>query len=114
MQVRNILVGLGVALAIAEVAHAPFDDTIIPGLVYAIVVAGVSYWVWKGSGRTSVVVLGLLALVECLLVIFVYRTSSQPPHAWVLWMFGLLTGAVTLAAVLTLGQRAEKPAGAAV
>lgn len=102
---RNVLVGLGFALAAAEAAHAPFDDTIVPGLVYAVVVAAVSYWVWKGVGNTSVIVLGLLGLVECVLVVFVYRTNSQPPHAWVLWMFGLLTGAVTLAASLTVGYR---------
>jgi hypothetical protein len=114
MQMRNVLVGLGSALAIAEAAHAPFDDTIVPGLVYAVVVAAVSYWVWKGTGRASVIVLGLLALVECLLVIFVYRTGSQPPHVWVLWLFGLLTGAVTVCAALTLGQRTAKPDAARV
>jgi hypothetical membrane protein len=105
MDTRKILVALGVALAVAEIAHAPFDDTIIPGLVYGVVVAGVSYWAWRSAGRASVVVLGLLALVEFLLVVFVYRTTSQPPHTWVLWMFGLLTAAVTIASALCLLQR---------
>lgn len=105
MDLRKILVALGAALAVAEVAHAPFDDTIVPGLVYAAVVAAVTFWVWRGTGRISVTILGLLALVECLLVIFVYRTGSQPPHAWVLWLFGLLTGAVTVVAALCLVQR---------
>jgi len=105
MDSRKILVALGVALAIAEVAHAPFDDTILPGLVYGLVVAGVSFWVWRSAGRASVIVLGLLALVEFLLVVFVYRTTAQPPHAWVLWMFGLLTAAVTIASALCLFQR---------
>jgi hypothetical protein len=105
---RTVLVSLGALLAATQAIHAPFDEVVAPGLTYAIVVAAAAFWVWRSQGITAPVVLGLLAAIELLMVIFVYPNADQPPAEWVLWLFGLLTLAVTAAAIACIATRSKR------
>jgi hypothetical protein len=84
------------------------------GIVFAVVLGLCAWWASRSSGWLPAVVLGLLAAVEFLLVVFVYSGGEDPAAWWRLLLYGafsltvaVLSG-VDLAGTLAHRRRTER------
>ncbi len=110
---RTTLAVLGGIFGIAELISAPTDDQPLPGIIFGLVVLAGAFWAWRSRGIGAPILLGILGTVEFVLVVFVYRTATGAPPAWVIWTFALLSAAVALVGVSCLLTRSGKaPANA--
>ena len=74
-----------------------------PGIVFAVVVGVCTWWASRSPGRAPAAVLGVLAGVEFLLVVFVYSRGDDPAAWWRLLLYGALSLAVAVLAGIDLG-----------
>jgi peptidoglycan/LPS O-acetylase OafA/YrhL len=106
--VRRWLVVAAGLFAVAELI-----DGIIyrlpPGIVFGVVLGLCTWWASRSRGWAPPAVLGVLAAVEFLLVVFVYSRGDDPAAWWRLVLYGVLSlGVAVLSGVdlaRTLRQR---------
>ena len=75
-----------------------------PGIVFAVVLALCTWWASRSHGWAPPAVLGLLALVEFLLVVFVYSRGDDPAAWWRLVLYGGLSLVVVVLSAVDLAQ----------
>lgn len=109
---RRALVMVGYVFAIMELIDAFFIEDPAAGIVYAVVVAALAWWTSRAASRWPVVLLGLLALVELLAVLFVFPNSEPNPPSWAhLTPFAVVSALVVGLSVLVLRQRSRVSTG---
>jgi hypothetical protein len=62
MNIRNSVLGIGLAFGIFETVDIP--DTGIAALVFALLFVGLTVWIWRRNSRAAAAVLGVLLAVE--------------------------------------------------
>ena len=67
-----------------------------PGIVFGVVLALCTWWAAQSPGRAPAAVLGVLAAIEFLLVVFVYSRGEDPAAWWRLVLYGALSLAVAV------------------
>jgi hypothetical protein len=77
-----------------------------PGIVFAVVLGLCTWWASRSHGWAPSAVLGLLALGEFLLVVFVYSRGDDPAAWWRLLLYGGLSLIVAVLSVVDLAQTA--------
>lgn len=85
-----------------------------PGIIFAVVVGGGAWWASRSKGWGAPALLEVLALVELLMVLFVYGHGKDAAAWWRLVLFGVLSFTVAaLAALVLIGvrRRRAEPAG---
>src|SRR5215218_3669852 len=101
--VRRWLVVAAGLFAVAELI-----DGIIyrlpPGIVFALVLGLCTWWASRSHGWAPPAVLGVLATVEFLLVVFVYSRGDDPAAWWRLVLYGVLSLAVAVLSAVDLAQ----------
>ena len=75
-----------------------------PGIVFAVVLGLCTWWASRSQGRAPAMVLGVLAVIEFLLVVFVYGRGDDPAAWWRLLLFGGLSLAVAVLSAVDLAQ----------
>jgi peptidoglycan/LPS O-acetylase OafA/YrhL len=75
-----------------------------PGIVFAVVLGLCAWWASRSHGWAPAAVLGLLALGEFLLVVFVYSRGDDPAAWWRLLLYGGLSLIVAVLSVVDLAQ----------
>jgi len=75
-----------------------------PGIVFAVVLGLCTWWASRSHGWAPSAVLGLLALSEFLLVVFVYSRGNDPAAWWRLLLYGGLSLAVAVLSAVDLAQ----------
>jgi hypothetical protein len=108
---RWLVVAAGV-FAIAEL----IDGVVyrVPaGIVFAAVLGVCTWWVGRSRGWAPAAVLGVLAAIEFLLVVFVYSRGEDPAAWWRLVLYGALSLAVAVLSgfdlARTLPRRSSRP-----
>jgi peptidoglycan/LPS O-acetylase OafA/YrhL len=66
------------------------------GIVFAVVLGLCTWWASRSPGWAPPAVLGVLATVEFLLVVFVYSRGEDPAAWWRLVLYGVLSLAVAV------------------
>jgi peptidoglycan/LPS O-acetylase OafA/YrhL len=66
------------------------------GIVFALVLRLCTWWASRSHGWAPPAVLGVLATVEFLLVVFVYSRGEDPAAWWRLVLYGVLSLAVAV------------------
>ena len=66
------------------------------GIVFGVVLALCTWWAARSPGRAPAAVLGVLAAIEFLLVVFVYSRGEDPAAWWRLVLYGALSLAVAV------------------
>jgi hypothetical protein len=72
------------------------------GIVFAVVLASCTWWAARSPGWAPAAVLGGLAVIEFLLVVFVYSRGDDPAAWWRLVLYGALSLAVAILAGVDL------------
>jgi hypothetical protein len=110
--VRWWLVATAVLFALGELIDG-IAYGIPPGIVFAVVVGGAAWWASRSGSWVAPALLEVLALVELLMVLFVYGHGKDAAAWWRLVLFGVLSFAVAaLAAVeLTAASRRRSEPG---
>jgi hypothetical protein len=72
------------------------------GIVFAVVLALCTWWAARSPGWAPAAVLGGLAVIEFLLVVFVYSRGDDPAAWWRLVLYGALSLAVAILAGVDL------------
>ena len=80
-----------------------------PGIVFALVLALCTWWAARSPGRAPAAVLGVLAAIEFLLVVFVYSRGEDPAAWWRLLLYGALSLAVAVLAGVDLSHTRRRP-----
>jgi peptidoglycan/LPS O-acetylase OafA/YrhL len=75
-----------------------------PGIVFAVVLGLCTWWASRSRGWAPSAVLGLLALGEFLLVVFVYGRGDDPAAWWRLLLYGGLSLVVTVLSAVDIAQ----------
>ena len=101
--VRRWLVIAAALFAIGELIDGVVYE-IPPGIVFAVVVGLCTWWASRSHGRAPAAVLGVLAVIEFLLVVFVYSRGDDPAAWWRLMLFGGLSLAVAVLSAVDLAQ----------
>ena len=101
--VRRWLVIAAALFAIGELIDGVVYR-IPPGIVFAVVLGLCTWWASRSQGRAPAVVLGVLAVIEFLLVVFVYSRGDDPAAWWRLLLFGGLSLAVAVLSAVDLAQ----------
>jgi hypothetical protein len=99
---RRALLGFSVALALLELVDGFRLELPWVAWFYALLLLAGSAWLWRTGNRGPVVMLGVLHLLELVMLLFVFRTASQAPPAWLWWLFVLLTLGGTAAAIASV------------
>lgn len=89
-------------LGIAEVIDAFFIEVPAVGIVFGLATAALGWWTWKSRSWIPVVLVLVLSALELLSVIFVYPNSADPPPAWRLAIFAVLSAIVVILAIVSL------------
>ena len=76
----------------------------LAGIVFAVVLGLCTWWASRSHGWAPSAVLGLLAVIEFLLVVFVYSRGDDPAAWWRLMLYGGLSLAVALLSAVDLAQ----------
>ena len=66
------------------------------GIVFGVVLGLCTWWASRSRGWAPPAVLGVLAAVEFLLVVFVYSRGDDPAAWWRLVLYGVLSLGVTV------------------
>ena len=101
--VRRWLVIAGTLFAIGELIDGVVYR-IPPGIVFAVVLGLCTWWASRSQGWAPSAVLGMLAVIEFLLVVFVYSRGDDPAAWWRLILFGGLSLAVAVLSAVDLAQ----------
>ncbi|HWJ51879.1 MAG TPA: hypothetical protein VNT24_00715 [Propionibacteriaceae bacterium] len=108
---RWLVVAAGV-FAIAELIDGVVYR-VPPGIVFAVVLGVCTWWAGRSRGWAPAVVLGVLAAIEFLLVVFVYSRGDDPAAWWRLVLYGALSLAVAVLSSIdltrTLPRRNSRP-----
>ena len=84
-----------------------------PGIVFAAVLGVCTWWAIRSPGWAPAAVLGVLAAIEFLLVVFVYGRGEDPAAWWRLVLYGALSLAVAVLSGVdlarTLPRRGRRP-----
>ena len=80
-----------------------------PGIVFAVILALCTWWAARSPGRAPAAVLGVLAAIEFLLVVFVYSRGEDPAAWWRLVLYGALSLAVAVLAGVDLTRTRSRP-----
>ncbi|RYU09867.1 hypothetical protein [Nocardioides iriomotensis] len=99
---RHALLGFSLALGLLEFVDGFRLELPWMAWFYALLLLAGSAWLWRTGNRGPVVMLGVLHLLELVMLLFVFRTASQAPPAWLWWLFVLLTLGGTATAVASL------------
>lgn len=73
-----------------------------PGIVFAVVLGLCSWWAGRSHTRAPAAVLGVLAVIELLLVVFVYGRGDDPAAWWRRVLYGGRSLAVAILSVVDL------------
>jgi peptidoglycan/LPS O-acetylase OafA/YrhL len=110
--VRRWLVVAAGLFAVAELIDG-IVYRLLPGIVFGVVLGLCTWWASRSRGWAPSAVLGVLAAVEFLLVVFVYSRGEDPAAWWRLVLYGVLSLAVTVVSgvdlVHTLPRRRPRP-----
>ena len=110
--VRRWLVVAAGLFAVAELIDG-IVYRVPPGIVFGVVLGLCTWWASRSRGWAPSAVLGVLAAVEFLLVVFVYSRGEDPAAWWRLVLYGVLSLAVTVVSgvdlVHTLPRRRPRP-----
>ena len=101
--VRRWLVIAGTLFAIGELIDGVVYR-IPPGIVFAVVLGLCTWWASQSQGWAPSAVLGMLAVIEFLLVVFVYSRGDDPAAWWRLILFGGPSLAVAVLSAVDLAQ----------
>lgn len=85
-----------------------------PGIVFAALVGGAAWWASRSRSWGAPALLEVLALVELLMVLFVYGHGKDAAAWWRLVLFGVLSFSVAALAALELtaaSRRRAEPGG---
>jgi hypothetical protein len=74
------------------------------GIVFAVVLGMCTWWASRSHGWAPSGVLGVLAVIEFLLVVFVYSRGEDPAAWWRLTLYGGLSLAVAVLSAVDLSQ----------
>lgn len=102
---RNALVVVSAVFAIAQFIDAFFIETPIVGIAFAVIVGLLALLVWRSASWIPVALLLVLAVLELLMVLFVYPNAPSAPPLWRLVLFAVLSIGTAALAVLTLAAR---------
>jgi len=110
--VRRWLVVAAGLFAVAELIDG-IVYRVPPGIVFGVVLGLCTWWASRSRGWAPSAVLGVLAAVEFLLVVFVYSRGEDPAAWWRLVLYGVLSLAVAVVSgvdlVRTLPRRRPRP-----
>ena len=110
--VRRWLVVAAGLFAVAELIDG-IVYRVPPGIVFGVVLGLCTWWASRSRGWAPSAVLGVLAAVEFLLVVFVYSRGEEPAAWWRLVLYGVLSLAVAVMSgvdlVRTLPRRRPRP-----
>lgn len=110
--VRRWLVVAAGLFAVAELIDG-IVYRLPPGIVFAIVLGLCTWWASRSRSWAPPAVLGVLAAVEFLLVVFVYSRGEDPAAWWRLLLYGVLSLAVAVLSGIelanTLARRRPRP-----
>jgi peptidoglycan/LPS O-acetylase OafA/YrhL len=110
--VRRWLVVAAGLFAVAELIDG-IVYRLLPGIVFGVVLGLCTWWASRSRGWAPSAVLGVLAAVEFLLVVFVYSRGEDPAAWWRLVLYGVLSLAVAVVSgvdlVRTLPRRRPRP-----
>jgi peptidoglycan/LPS O-acetylase OafA/YrhL len=79
-----------------------------PGIVFAVVLGLCTWWASRSRSWAPSAVLGLLAVIEFLLVVFVYSRGEDPAAWWRLVLYGGLSLAVAVLSAIDLAQTSTR------
>ena len=110
--VRRWLVVAAGLFAVAELIDG-IVYRLLPGIVFGVVLSLCTWWASRSRGWAPSAVLGVLAAVEFLLIVFVYSRGEDPAAWWRLVLYGVLSLAVAVVSgvdlVRTLPRRRPRP-----
>jgi peptidoglycan/LPS O-acetylase OafA/YrhL len=110
--VRRWLVVAAGLFAVAELIDG-IVYRLPPGIVFGVVLSLCTWWASRSRGWAPSAVLGVLAAVEFLLVVFVYSRGEDPAAWWRLVLYGVLSLAVAVVSGVdlarTLPRRRPRP-----
>ncbi len=108
---RWLVVAAGV-FAIAELIDGVVYR-VPPGIVFAVVLGVCTWWAGRSRSWAPALLLGVLAAIEFLLVVFVYSRGDDPAAWWRLALYGALSLAVAVLSGIdlarTLPRRNSRP-----
>jgi peptidoglycan/LPS O-acetylase OafA/YrhL len=110
--VRRWLVVAAGLFAVAELIDG-IVYRLLPGIVFGVILGLCTWWASRSRGWAPSAVLGVLAAVEFLLVVFVYSRGEDPAAWWRLVLYGVLSLAVAVVSgvdlVRTLPRQRPRP-----
>lgn len=101
--VRRWLVVAAGLFAIGEIIDGVVYQ-VPAGIVFAVVLGLCTWWAARSPGWAPPAVLGLLAVIEFLLVVFVYSGGEDPAAWWRLVLHGALSLAVAVLSAVDLAR----------
>lgn len=104
---RRILIALTLLLAVMEFIDAFFIEEMAYAIGFAVVLGLLALWALRTPRLYPDVIIGLLALMEFVSVLFVYPNSDDPPAAWDMALFAVVTFATAVAAAMSAYGRAK-------
>lgn len=81
------------------------------GIVFAVVLGLCAWWASRSPGWPAPAVLGMLAAIEFLLVVFVYSRGEDPAAWWRLVLYGALSLAVAVLSGVDLARTLPRRRG---
>jgi peptidoglycan/LPS O-acetylase OafA/YrhL len=108
--VRRWLVVAAGLFAVAELIDG-IVYRLPPGIVFGVALGLCAWWASRSRGWAPPAVLGVLAAVEFLLVVFVYSRGEDPAAWWRLVLYGMLSLVVAVVSGIDLAStlRRQRP-----
>ena len=101
--IRRWLVVASGVFAIAELIDGVVYR-VPPGIVFAVVLGVCTWWAGRSRSWAPALLLGVLAAIEFLLVVFVYSRGDDPAAWWRLVLYGALSLAVAVVSGIDLAR----------